>query len=87
MAIKFEKIKVGDVLWDTHTYGRGNTTQRAHGWWTVKIISIDAERRSAKVRWNGNPEETWYDRSLEKLYRNKGCKHGKVRCKVCPPEV
>ena len=67
MAIKFEKIKPGMRLADIHKYGVGNTTVRAEGLWWVDVISVDAEKRTAVVRWNGNREETYSERELTRL--------------------
>lgn len=71
MAIKFERVKAGDVLYDKHRYQMGNTTMRAWGVWTVEVVSIDHEKGTARVRWNGNPETTYYRRGIEKLYRKR----------------
>lgn len=69
MAIKFDKIEPGMRLLDIHSYRMGNTTMRRLGLWHVDVISVDKEKRSAVVRWNGNQPETWYARDLQKLYR------------------
>jgi hypothetical protein len=47
----------------------GNTTVRAMGTWDVRILSIDHEKGSARVSWNGNPAQTYYRRSVERLRR------------------
>jgi hypothetical protein len=65
--MKFEKIKAGMVLYDRHKYVAGNTTMRVLGEWHVKILSVDPEKRSAMVSWNGNREQRWHERSLAKL--------------------
>lgn len=57
MAVKFETIKAGDVLYDVHREKMGNTTMSAWGWWRVRVISIDHEKRVAKVSWNTNPPQ------------------------------
>lgn len=69
MAIKFEKIEPGMTLLDIHSEQMGNTTIRQLGCWDVKVISVDKEKRSALVSWNGNPSRVWYQRQLERLYR------------------
>ena len=71
MAIKFDKIEPGMVLLDIHRERMGNTTMRQWGCWKVYIVSVDRERQTAQVHWNGtfNPLETWSKRDLEKLYR------------------
>ena len=68
MAIKFEKIKEGMVLYDRHTYVMGNTMLRSLGEWQVKILSVDPEKRQAVVSWNGNRPETYYERELTALF-------------------
>ena len=65
--IKFEKIKPGMVLYDVHTYRRGNTTLRSYGEWEVDIIEVYPETRSASVRWNGNRPEVWREKQLNGL--------------------
>lgn len=70
MSIKFDKIKPGMVLLDIHSYRMGNTTMRKLGLWEVQVISVDAEKRTAVCRWNGNPPETWYERRLTRLHVN-----------------
>lgn len=72
MAIKFEKIKPGDVLWDYHSERAGNTTMRRWGNWPVHIIEIHADTQTAIVSWNGNRPQKWFRRQLEKLRRAKG---------------
>ena len=69
MAIKFEKIKEGDVLYDRHTCRVGNTTMRCIGEWKVKVHRLRQEpSQGADVSWNGNSEEFYSKRALEKLY-------------------
>lgn len=68
MAIKFEKLQPGMVLWDVHRQKVGNTTLTELGAWKVQIVSVDPETRTAMVVWNGNPERKWYERELKKLY-------------------
>lgn len=67
MTIKFEKIKSGMMLYDRHRERAGNTTMRRLGEWTVQIVSLNAEQRSAQASWNGNPATTWFAHDLEKL--------------------
>lgn len=68
MAIKFEKIEPGMDLLDVHSVRMGNTTMRELGCWDVRIISVDAENRSAMVSWNGNPPKRWFEGELRRLY-------------------
>lgn len=65
--MKFESIKAGTTLIDEHRYRVGNAKMKRLGAWPVRIISIDAEERSAIVRWNGNAERVMYERGLTKL--------------------
>lgn len=68
MAIKFEKIKPGMELLDIHSEKMGNTTMRRLGMWKVRVISVDAEARTAMVSWNGNRPRLYTRRDLERLY-------------------
>lgn len=72
MAINFERIKAGDVLWDYHSYGMGNTTMRAMGNWSVRVIEINHDAGWAIVSWNGNQPEKWYRHKMCRLRRSKG---------------
>lgn len=65
--MKFEKIKPGMELYDVHSYKMGNTTMRSIGVWTVRVVSVDAERRSAICSWNGNKPEYYSESRLAKL--------------------
>lgn len=69
MAIKFEKLEEGMTLLDVKRTKMGNTTMSQWSEWEVKIVSIDREKRTAVVSWNGNPPTTWNERSLKKLHR------------------
>ncbi len=68
MAIKFEKIEPGMILLDIHREKMGNTTMSEWGLWKVRVVSVDREKRSAIVSWNGNPVQTWDASRLTKLY-------------------
>jgi len=67
---KITSIQEGDVLFDCHTYRMGNTTMRAMGCWDVVIKSIDLLKKTARVSWNGNPEQTYYEHNIERLRRH-----------------
>jgi len=69
MAIKFEKIEPGMTLLDIHAEKMGNTTMSELGCWQVKVISVDAAKRTAVVSWNSNRPEVYYERQLTTLYR------------------
>jgi len=68
MAIKFEKIEPGMTLLDIHREKMGNTTMSEWGLWKVKVISVDRDARTAVVSWNGNRNETWNAKRLQRLY-------------------
>jgi hypothetical protein len=68
MAIKFEKIQPGMTLYDRRMTRMGNTTMRSLGEWRVKVISVDAEARTALCSWNGNRPTKYHARNLEKLH-------------------
>ncbi len=66
--MKFERIKPGMTLYDVHSYRMGNTTIRSWGVWRVIVESVDAEKRTAVVRWNEvNRPETWTALRVSKL--------------------
>lgn len=69
MAIKFDRLKPGDIVFDRHRQKMGNTTMSRLAEWRVKIVSIDYENRAAVVIWNGNSPKTWYARQLERCFR------------------
>lgn len=71
MAIRFERIKPGDVLYDVHSEIMGNTTMRGVGVWEVQVVSVDEQNRFAMVRWNWNPPQKWYERRLCRLRAKK----------------
>lgn len=71
MAVKFEKVQVGDVLWSKSRGRMGNTIIKETRWHSVRVIDIDSEKKTACVSWNGNPTETYYRKQVERLYRNK----------------
>ena len=84
MAIKFEKVKAGDVLWSRTRDRMGNTMMSRWGWREVYIVSVD--EKGAFVHWNVrfNPKEFWDRRRIEKLFAAKGCDdHGKQKCVPC----
>lgn len=63
MAIKFEKIQPGMRLWQRKKdrFGRPES-------FPVFIKSVDPVARTARASWNYNPETTWHERQLVKLY-------------------
>lgn len=70
MSVKWERVKDGDLLWDVHSERMGNTTLHRMGSWEVRVISIDHAAGKAIVRWNGNREQTYSRRSVERLRRS-----------------
>jgi hypothetical protein len=71
MAVKWETVQAGDVLYDVHSYRMGNTTMRSMGCWEVRVRSIDHANGTAVVSWNGNRDETWCARQITKLRRKE----------------
>jgi len=69
MAVKYETIRAGDVLYDVHRVKMGNTTMSRLGWWPVYVESICDG--GAMVRWNGNPARFSSKRNLSKLRRSQ----------------
>ena len=67
MAIKYERIKDGDVLYDVHRTKMGNTTMSRLGCWTVMVIRLHDD--GATVSWNSNAATFYTRRRLEKLRR------------------
>lgn len=67
--MKFDKIKVGDILFDVHSYRMGNTSIRTVGVWPVRILELHPESQSATVSWNHNDDRPrrYFRRDLEKL--------------------
>jgi hypothetical protein len=56
MAVKFDTLKPGDVLYDCHREKLGNTTMSALGIWHVYIKVVSLPERKALISWNGNPD-------------------------------
>lgn len=69
MAIKFELIKAGDVLFQKVRQGMGNTTMKRDVVYDVRVVSIDD--RGADVVWNGCNKARWGRHTMERLYRSK----------------
>lgn len=65
----FNKIKVGDVLWDCRRQAMGNTTMGRMANWTVKVLELDPEKRKARCSWNGNAPDWWSEWRLSRLRR------------------
>ena len=69
MAVAFDTVKPGDILLDVHSQRMGNTTMREQGVWKVRVISVDAEKRTALCSWNGNRAETYTESQFRSLRR------------------
>lgn len=69
MAISFDRVKAGDVLYDVHSVRMGNTTMRRLGCWCVEVREIDTVNARALVSWNGNPEQWWHASRIRRLRR------------------
>jgi hypothetical protein len=67
----FDKIKPGDVLYDVHRQRMGNTTMARLGCWSVRVIEVNREERTALCSWNGNPPSTYREHSIKRLRRSK----------------
>lgn len=61
------KLKVGQILYDKHRHKMGNTTMTRWGVWTVVVTEIDPEFKWIKGRWNSNPEQTFYPKSVSRF--------------------
>lgn len=71
MAIKFEAVKPGDLLWDVHKQKLGNTTVSRLSCWPVRVLQIDYDNRVASCSWNGNKPRVYSKAQIERLRRNK----------------
>jgi hypothetical protein len=67
VAIKFETVNNGDVLYDCHKTKMGNTTMRRMGTW--KVLVIEKDERGATVSWNGNRPQYYGRGRIERLRR------------------
>lgn len=65
--VAFNKVKVGDVLYDCHREKMGNTTMSRIGCWEVRVLEVNTERREAFCSWNSNPAQWWSERRLRAL--------------------
>jgi hypothetical protein len=76
-VINPDLVKEGDVLFDVHRTKMGNTAMSRMGWWTVRVLRIEAydsagrQRRRFIVSWNGNREQTYYEHQIRRLRRSK----------------
>jgi hypothetical protein len=68
----FDRIKAGDVLYDYHSEQAGNTTMRRWSNWTVRIIEVYPDSRTALVSWNNNLPRRYYESQIKRLRRTPG---------------
>jgi hypothetical protein len=70
MAIKFDTVKPGDVLYSVHRQKVGNVRgMTAMGSWPVEIVSIAEDGTGAMVRRSGRTVEKMSRRRVETLRR------------------
>jgi len=66
--LKYEKLEVGKTYYNVERRQMGNVKGLSSVCvFHVKIVSLNPERRSAMVSWNGNRETPWGERQLSKL--------------------
>lgn len=68
--MKFEKITPGMILFDVRESSRRDRVcgHGRYAYWQVYVVSVDPEKRTARVRWNiVNPETTYSERQLSRL--------------------
>ena len=71
MAVKWETVKEGDVLWDKRRTKMGNTTMSRDSVYRVIVKSIDHAANCATASWNNNPPKRYWRKGIERLYRNQ----------------
>jgi|GEM_PF-1022030 len=64
--MKFEKLKPGMVVYDVGRHKMGNTTMSTVAVWSVRIISVDTEKRRVEASWNGNRPKVCYEYEAKK---------------------
>lgn len=68
--VSFNKILVGDTLWDCRRTKMGNTTMTRMSSWPVVVKEIDTVRERIFASWNGN-SPTWYgSQKIQRLRRS-----------------
>jgi len=70
MAVKFDSVRPGDVLWQRTRRKMGNTTMGEDAVFSVLVKEILPDG-GAMCSWNGNPARRWSVRDVEKLFRNR----------------
>lgn len=69
--MKFEKLQPGMTVYDVGRHKMGNTTLTTVSVWSVRIISVDAEKRSVVASWNSNAPRTFYENATSKWKAQK----------------
>lgn len=64
--MKIEKLQPGMTVYDVAKTKMGNTTIRTVSVWPVQIKEVDLENRKVVASWNGNPDRTYYERSVSR---------------------
>lgn len=66
--MKYEKLEAGKTYWSVERRQMGNVKGLSSVYvYSVKIISLEPESRTAWVSWNGNKHTLWYEHRLKKL--------------------
>lgn len=86
--MKISDLKVGDVLYDTHSERAGHTELRREGVWKCYVRAVDPAGQWVDISWNGNPARRW--RSVPTRFKwspkewvKSDCFGGPRRCYVC----
>lgn len=66
-----KKLKPGDTVYSIHRYKMGNTTIKTVGYYPVKIVSVDEEKRRVTASQNHNPPTTFYEKQWSKWHAEK----------------
>jgi hypothetical protein len=69
--MKFESLKENSVVYDCHSYKMGNTKLSTLGIWSIKVHTIDKEKRTCVASWNHNAPKTYYESQIRKWLPNK----------------
>lgn len=60
------RLQPGQIVYSVESVGCGNTNIRRKTLYKVKIVEIDAEKRTVLASWNGNPPRVWTERMIAK---------------------
>jgi 1,4-dihydroxy-2-naphthoyl-CoA synthase len=61
------KIKPGDVLYSISKYRMGNTRMMTLGVYECRVVSVDLEKQTALISWNGNAPQKYYEPQIKAL--------------------